>query len=306
MEWDDAYCFRKEALYLSGLYTKKSIQIERMQIGFVGAGKVGVSLGKYFKEKGRKVGGYYSLTRESAEWAAAFTETKCYENLEEVVSSCDMILFTVPDSAITQVWEKAKYYAYGKLIGHCSGLYSSQIFSDTGNYAYSIHPLFAVSSKEHSWKELSEVLFTIEGDNLYLHELENFFQSMGNRTRIISAENKIKYHAAAALSSNYMTALFAMAEDLFLECGFREEKARKELYKLAKGNLDHILKQGCVESLTGPLERGDIETIEKHLDALDPEKRKVYEKCAGYLLKVAEKKHPDRDYSAISKICNSR
>ena len=71
------------------------VQTERMQIGFIGAGKVGVSLGKYFKEKGRNVGGYYSLTRASAAWAAAFTQTTCYESLEEIISSCGMILFTV-------------------------------------------------------------------------------------------------------------------------------------------------------------------------------------------------------------------
>ena len=69
------------------------VQTERMQIGFIGAGKVGVSLGKYFKEKGRNVGGYYSLTRASAAWAAAFTQTTCYESLEEIISSCGMILF---------------------------------------------------------------------------------------------------------------------------------------------------------------------------------------------------------------------
>lgn len=76
------------------------VQTERMQIGFIGAGKVGVSLGKYFKEKGRNVGGYYSLTRASAAWAAAFTQTTCYESLEEIISSCrhDSIYCTGPPS----------------------------------------------------------------------------------------------------------------------------------------------------------------------------------------------------------------
>ena len=86
---------------------------------------------------------------------------------------------------------------------------------------------------------------------------------MGNRTRIISKEDKIKYHAAAAISSNYMTALFSMSEQLLLDCGFAQEEARSELYALAKGNLDHILTQGCVQSLTGPLERNDCATVEK-------------------------------------------
>lgn len=278
-----------------------------MQIGFIGAGRVGVSLGKYLKEKGRKVGGYYSLSPKSARWAAAFTETSYYESLQEIISSCDMILFTVPDGAIARVWEEAEPYVSGKIVGHCSGLHSSKIFSNTGSkefYAYSIHPLFAVSSKEHSWKELSEILFTIEGDEKYLHTIEEMFTQMGNRTRIISAENKIKYHAAAALSSNYMTALFFMAQNLFLECGFEEKEAAEELYQLAKGNLDHILEQGCAEALTGPLERNDLETVTRHISALNPEMQKVYRANAGYLIQVAEKKHPDRDYSAMRKICD--
>lgn len=283
-------------------------QMDCMQIGFIGAGKVGVSLGKYLKEKGRKVGGYYSLSPESARWAAEFTKTAYYKSLQEIISSCDMILFTVPDGAIAQVWEEAKPYLSGKIVAHCSGLYSSKIFSDTGStevYAYSIHPLFAINSKEHSWREFSKVLFTIEGDEKYLHTIEEMFHGMGNRIRIISAENKIKYHAAAALSSNYMTALFFMAQNLFLECGFEEKEAVKELYQLAQGNLDHILEQGCVDALTGPLERNDIETVRSHISVLEPEMEKVYRANAGYLIRVAEKKHPDRDYSAMKDIINA-
>ena len=79
-----------------------------MQISFIGAGKVGVSLGKYFISKGRKVGGYYSLSPKSAAWAANFTNTKQYQSIEEIISSSDMIFFTVPDDKIGEVWEAAK------------------------------------------------------------------------------------------------------------------------------------------------------------------------------------------------------
>ena len=101
-----------------------------MQISFIGAGKVGVSLGKYFISKGRKVGGYYSLSPKSAAWAANFTNTKQYQSIEEIISSSDMIFFTVPDDKIGEVWEVAKPYAHGKIIAHCSGIHSSNIFSD--------------------------------------------------------------------------------------------------------------------------------------------------------------------------------
>ena len=101
-----------------------------MQISFIGAGKVGVSLGKYFISKGRKVGGYYSLSPKSAAWAANFTNTKQYQSIEEIISSSDMIFFTVPDDKIGEVWEAAKPYAHGKIIAHCSGIRSEEHTSE--------------------------------------------------------------------------------------------------------------------------------------------------------------------------------
>lgn len=265
-----------------------------------------MSLGKYFKEKGRRVAGYYSLSPESAGWAAEFTETTYYGNLQEIMSSCDMIFFTMPDGAIASVWEQAKQFAGGKIICHCSGLHSSKIFSDIGrlgSFAYSIHPLMAISSRESSWKELSDALFTIEGDEKYLSFLEQMFRSMGNRTKIISAENKIKYHAAAAISSNYMTALFDMSQTLLLECGFGEKEAREELFRLANGNLVHILEDGCEGALTGPIERNDLQTVRGHLSMLEGDMEKAYRANAGYLISVAQRKHPDRDYSEVKTLC---
>lgn len=285
---------------------RRCIQLNCIRIGFIGAGRVGVSFGKYLKEKGMYISGYYSQSPDSAKFAAEFTNTTHFKSLQEVIASSDMLLFTVPDNAIAKVWEEAKPYVSNMIIGHCSGLHSSKIFSDSGsngNYAYSIHPLSAVSSKESSWKEFPNILFTLEGDEKYLNKIEKMFKSMGNRTKIISTENKIKYHAAAALSSNYMTALFYMAQELFVQCGFDEKEAKDELYGLAKGNLENILKMGCVKALTGPLERNDIETVKSHIECLEPKMRTVYQSNADYLIEVAARKHPDRDYNSMRQIC---
>ncbi len=93
-----------------------------------------------------------------------------------------------------------------------------------------------------------------------------------------------------------------MSEQLLLDCGFAQEEARSELYALAKGNLDHILTQGCVQSLTGPLERNGA-TVEKHISALNEKQRKIYTSCAEYLTDLAQSKHPDRDYTEMRKLC---
>ena len=99
-----------------------------MQISFIGAGKVGVSLGKYFISKGRKVGGYYSLSPESAAWAANFTNTKQYQSIKEIISSSDMIFFTVPDDKIGEVWEAAKPHAQGKSLHTAAGFTAQTSF----------------------------------------------------------------------------------------------------------------------------------------------------------------------------------
>ena len=271
-----------------------------MQISFIGAGRVGASLGKYLTEKGQKVGGYYSRSPKSAAWAAEFTDTRHYHNLEEAISGSDMIFFTVPDDKIQEVWEEAKPFARGKIIAHCSGIHTSHIFSDiaqTGSTAYSIHPLCAVSSKEHSFRLLETALFTIEGDIRHISTIQKMFTQMGNRTTILRAEDKIRYHTAASLASNHMTAVFYMAEKLFRACGFEEETARQELYRLAKGNLDNILAQGCISSLTGPVERGDIGTVAKHIQALEGDMQAAYVENAQQLIEIGKQKNPDRDYT---------
>lgn len=276
-----------------------------MQIGFIGAGKVGVSLGRYFKEKGREVAGYYSLTEESARWAANFTDTTYYESLQQIAGDCDILMLTVPDDRIADIWQEVRPFMKGNIVAHCSGLHSSKIFSDIGTAgvsAYSIHPLCAISSKETSYKLLSDALFTLEGDPAHISTIQQLFEEMGNRTCIISAENKAKYHAAASLASNHMTAVFYMAEKLFLECGFSEKQAEEELYRLAKGNLENIHSQGCIESLTGPIERGDTKTVEKHLASLPEDIRAAYLENAKQLAEIAGKKHPQRDDTVMRKI----
>jgi predicted short-subunit dehydrogenase-like oxidoreductase (DUF2520 family) len=120
--------------------------------------------------------------------------------------------------------------------------------------------------------------------------------------RIISANDKARYHGAASLASNHMTAVFYMAEKLFMECGFTEEEARRELLALAKGNLENIEKQGVVASLTGPIERGDCSTVEKHLKSVPLEIWAAYRENGKQLVEIAQKKHPDRNYENMKTI----
>lgn len=278
------------------------------QIGIIGAGKVGVSLGKYFCGHGLQVQGFYSRTRASAEFAAEFTGTKVFDTYGDMVKECDVLFLTVPDGQIAWVWQQLKTETLaGKIICHCSGSLSSDIFSDIdkcGAFGYSIHPLYAIHSKTASYRELPQVLFTIEGTLEHLEEMQKFFENLGNPVQVMDCKDKVRYHAAASMVSNQMIALYACSVDLLEQCGFERENAAQVLFGLAKGNLDAVGEKGLTDALTGPVERGDTATVEKHLEALSvtPEIYDVYRALTRKLLPIAKEKNPERDYGAMAEL----
>ncbi|MEG2411629.1 MAG: Rossmann-like and DUF2520 domain-containing protein [Clostridium sp.] len=276
-----------------------------MKFGFIGAGKVGFSLGKYFKENGILLSGYYSKNQNSSKEAANFTDTKQFLSLKELVKESDGIFITTPDGEIQGVWNEIKELSINnKLICHCSGLLSSEIFSDIskhGAYPYSIHPMFALSDKYNSYKNFKNAFITIEGHEKYIDELVTMIKNMGNQVKIIDKENKSVYHLASVMSSNLVLGLISNGVNCLKQCGFSEELAIDALYPLITNNIENIKASGTVKSLTGPLERGDLNTIKCHSSCLEGEDKNLYKALNKNLLKVAKEKNKSRDYSKIER-----
>ena len=282
-----------------------------MKIGFIGAGKVGFSLGKFFTEGGITVTGYFSRHRESSEEATAFTNTKSYESSALIAKESDALFLTVPDGEITSVYEKLRTYGIsGKQICHTSGALSvGEAFpqiQEYGAYGYSIHPLFPISSKKESWQELGDAFFCLEGDGPYLSAWKDLLIRLGVKTHILAGADKVRYHAACAVASNLVCALAKESVELLESCGFSEKNAIEALAPLMKSNLDHIIKDGPVAALTGAAERCDTATVEKHLDNLPNDaERTGYLSLTLKLAEMAKKKHPDRDYRAMETLLHN-
>lgn len=167
-----------------------------MRIGFVGAGKVGFTLGKYMSERNVCVSGYYSRSEESARQASLFTHTKYYETLEDLIESSDALFLTVPDGAIKDVWNSIKRYSLtDKFICHCSGVETSAVFSEIdqmGAFGYSIHPLFAIHSRSQSYQEISQAYFTIEGAEAHINFWKDFLKIWGIRC-VLSRQSRRRF-----------------------------------------------------------------------------------------------------------------
>ena len=278
-----------------------------MRTGIIGAGKVGCSLGKYFRLDNLKVTGYYDVNENLAKEAATFTETTFIEDLETIVKISDTLFLTVPDDLITTVWNQMKDMSLeGKFICHCSGALSAGDafpgIDKCGAFGYSVHPLFAVSDKYNSYKELSHAYFVIEGNERHREEISGIFKNLGNEVRYIAAKDKVKYHCAAAVCSNHVVALIQESLELLQECGFDEESALKALTPIMLGNMQHIVERGTVNSLTGPVERADVKTVEKHLSCLNEKQQMLYRLLSEILISIGEKKNLGRDYGRLKDI----
>jgi len=274
-----------------------------MKIGFIGAGKVGFSLGKYFCEHGLNVIGYYSRNPQSALQAAKFTGTMDFNDIESIVEASDTLFLTVPDGTIKELWDYIdKLSIKNKIICHCSGSLSSSVFSNIdnhGSYGYSIHPLLGISDKLNSYKELSHAFFTLEGSEGRLNEMQILLKSLGNSIQVISPESKAVYHSAAVFASNLMVALAQTSIDLLKNCGFDEKNASLALYPLMFGNMKNIVRQGTVGALTGPVERCDIETVARNLFCLDEIDRQLYILLSKKLITIAKIKNPNCNYAEL-------
>ena len=290
-----------------------------MRIGFIGAGKVGFTLGKYLeqnlkKEKIQKnlpetvtVSGYYSRQVESAKEAAAFTDTAVFDDLKKIVCASDVLMLTVPDGRIEAVWDSIKAFDIkGKLICHCSGAMTSNIFSgvtEAGAFGYS---MYAISSKTKSYREMQKCFFTVEGDEEWGNEICRFIRLLGNDCVLLSTENKTKYHAAAVFASNLVNGLYGSAVSLLEDCGFENKQAERALVPLFMGNASHIAEDGPVAGLTGPIERNDTTTVKKHLNVLEKNEKYIYTGVSRAVVTLAEQKYPDRDYSEMKNILSKQ
>lgn len=277
-----------------------------MEIGIVGAGKVGCSIGRYLKEQGIPVAGYCSRTKESVDFAATFTDTAVFSSLGELAAQSEILFITTPDDTIKEVWKRIKKESIqNKIICHFSGSLSSAVFSnrrETGAFACSIHPMYAFSSKTTSYKQLNQILFTMEGDAEALSVMKPLFEKAGNKVCVIDPDKKGRYHAAASMVSNMMVGLYQMGLTMLTDCGFSSEDAAELIAPLVRGNMDSLLATSPEQALTGPIERGDEETVERHLSLLTEEERDVYIRLGQVLVEIASRKNPERDYSNIKRI----
>jgi predicted short-subunit dehydrogenase-like oxidoreductase (DUF2520 family) len=242
------------------------------EIGFIGAGTVGTALAITLHERGYAVTAVASRSKSSADrLASRVPECKSFEDKQSVADVAELVFITTPDDVIGQVVSELKCHP-GQSIVHCSGAHSLDVLEPAkrdGAQVGAFHPLQTFANVAHAIKNIPGSTFALEAEGELLQTLKNMAQDLDGTWVKLSAGDKVLYHAAAVVACNYLVTLMQMATDLWQTFDVSTPEATRSLLPLLRGTLNNIENIGLPNCLTGPIARGDLGTIKKHLEALD-------------------------------------
>lgn len=251
-----------------------------MNIGIIGAGKLGSCLANKFFSKNILTAITASNEKHTQEIAAKFNLVAMTN--DQLVQACEVIFITVPDGKIEAIAKEivsSKVDLMGKCFLHCSGtmgLEPLQSLAEYGADIGSIHPLQSFAGGD---TELNGVYMAIAGDGRAITVAQDLVAILGGIAFSVPDEDRALYHAAACICSNYAVAVEYMAQSIMnrwmpdndAKAGWA---ALKPLFKGTANNLLNAVEANT--ALTGPISRGDIATVEKHLAVLPEDVKELY------------------------------
>lgn len=261
--------------------------------GVLGAGRLGSALAAALTAAGI---GRVEVGSRRPEQARALAAALGIEATSPaaMVERCDIIFLTVPDAAITQAARDLPWRA-GQAVVHCSGaLGLDALGAAAARSAVTgcLHPLQtfpAGGSPAQAPALFRGIVCGIESNDTSLGaRLEAITAGLGARPIRLEGVDRALYHAAAVLVSNDVVALAAAATRTWTQAGLPASAAREALAPLLLAAAGNVGRLPLVEALTGPVARGDVATVERHLRALEvaPELREIYRRLALELLRL--------------------
>jgi predicted short-subunit dehydrogenase-like oxidoreductase (DUF2520 family) len=250
----------------------------------VGAGNLGTALALTLPSAGYKVKFIAVRARSSGQSRARALASKVKARLVELGDQAldtELVWLTVPDDSIagvardlaeTQKWK-------GRIVFHSSGALTSDELAplrEKGARIASVHPM--MTFVRGAVPEMANVAFAVEGDRQATSVARKIVARLGGELLAIRKQNKVLYHAFGSFASPLVIALMASLEQVGQAAGVRKRHIKRVMVPLLLETLRNYLYADAASAFSGPLVRGDVATVSKHLEALKviPEAREVY------------------------------
>lgn len=258
----------------------------------VGAGRMGCAFAEALAGAGRIVTAVHSQHEASAAaLAARLPDALACADLASLVAAADRIVVTVPDAQLAAV-AQALPVGNRHAVIHGSGGSSLSVLAacqQRGAAIACFHPLQSFPDRSGGAPRFRGICIGLEASDARLRdELERLVQALGARAIDLTGVDRARYHAAAVFASNYLIALLKAATDAWTAAGLPLDAALPALLPLSQGALDAAARAPLADALTGPIARGDADTVARQLDALrqQPAVRALYRDLARQLLEL--------------------
>ncbi|HVO87798.1 MAG TPA: DUF2520 domain-containing protein [Casimicrobiaceae bacterium] len=244
-----------------------------LRIGFIGAGRLGTALAWSLAQHDlRVVAATSPIAADAQRFVAPLRDCAILPTAQAVVDRCNLVFVTTPDTAIAGAAADARWRA-GTAAVHCSGVTevgALDCAARDGALIGGFHPMQTFGDPAAAVRSLPGCTITIEAPEPLNTTLVEIAQRLDCRVNRLPPGMRGRYHAAAGYTSQFINALFAEAAKIWQSWGATQEDAVRALLPLARGTLESIASAGVAEGMPGPVSRGDIGSIEKHMAALTP------------------------------------
>lgn len=233
---------------------------------------MGRSLARAWRGKGYRIGAVITRSLRTAQAAVKFIEAgKASAGITEDILSADVVLIATPDGQIAQA---AKGLAglqgswRGKIVLHSSGTLSSKELmplKERGASVGSLHPIYPFPQAVRQFP--NAIVFGLEGGLQAARVATALVRALGCVPVKVRAEDKALYHAAAVMTAGHLMTLMDLGARMLVRAGVPRQRARGALLPLIEQTIEGYSRKG-ERAWTGPLERGDEETVRRHMQAL--------------------------------------
>jgi predicted short-subunit dehydrogenase-like oxidoreductase (DUF2520 family) len=259
-------------------------------IGIIGAGRLGSTLALACQAAGYPVRAVAGRDPAGARALSERLDGAALLTAPQVAERVGLLVLAVPDDAVSALAAQLVFRP-GQAVVHTSGalgLQALQPAAEAGALRGCLHPLQTFPERLDAPERFHGITCGVEGDGELGSQLADLATALGARVLRLEGVDRAGYHAAAVFASNYLVALHAAAAEAFALAGLPAEAAASALSPLTTRAADNVARMPLAQALTGPLARGDLSTLERHLHLLEasPELASLYRALARQLLSL--------------------
>jgi predicted short-subunit dehydrogenase-like oxidoreductase (DUF2520 family) len=243
----------------------------RLNVGVIGAGRVGTALAVALRRAGHRITAASAVSTASRERVDRYLSGTVVLQPADVVAAADLVLLAVPDDALAGLVAGLAATGAplaGRMLAHTSGRHGLAVLepaTELGALPLALHPVMTFTGRADDADKLAGISFGVTAPTVLRPAAEVLVMEMGGEPVFIAEADRGLYHAALAGAANHLVTQVVQAEDLLKRAGVAQPA--RMLGPLLSAALDNALRLGDA-GLTGPVARGDAETVAGHVDAL--------------------------------------